>query len=153
MLPLNLLFLLTSLAALTHATPITTPDTTPNDNHPRAIGVWLDAYHSGSCDSGWESQPTSGWLWADQCKDLEPGTYGARLGNNHNGWSWCKLKFWEQAGCHGHATVTYVKNTEIQKKGGFYGDYQCIAAANKGGEFYLSGGARSVQLICDQWYY
>jgi hypothetical protein len=150
-------FVLAGLAALALGSPVTSPETPMNtlpetgsspDLAARDNGVWLDLYSDGSCKSGWSPQPTSGWLWAGQCKNIDSGTYGARLGNNHNGWPWCKLKFWEKPDCHGHATATYVKNNEVHKKGGFYGDYQCIAAANRDGQFYLTGGATSVELIC-----
>ncbi|KAL3463701.1 hypothetical protein BJX64DRAFT_298830 [Aspergillus heterothallicus] len=156
MLAKGLIILLGGLAQLTLSIPFGEAETNPIPEldiaapslESRDQGVWLDAYHSGSCDSGWESQPTSGWLWSGQCKNLETFTYGARLGDNHLGWSWCKLNFWEQADCHGHATVTNIIDTEIRKLGGFYGKYKCIATANKGGQFYLANGAASVQLIC-----
>jgi hypothetical protein len=158
----SFVFLLTSLTALTQATPIAAPEKAPDalpepatspNLATRDTGVWLDVYTSGNCKTGWSPQPTSGWLWAGQCKNLESGTFGARLGNNHNEWPWCKLKFWEKRDCHGHATATYVVDDRVKGIAGFAGDYQCIAVAYKDGEFYLKEGAGSVELLCDKWYY
>ncbi|GIJ92100.1 hypothetical protein Asppvi_011075 [Aspergillus pseudoviridinutans] len=114
----------------------------------RATGVWLDVYKSGACDNGWEDQPKSGWVWAGQCKNFDSFTYGARAGKNDAGWpSACTFKFWENADCHGHATVHHITDS-IQWENG-NPTYQCIATANKAsGEFYLGNGAASVLMTC-----
>ncbi|EED15287.1 conserved hypothetical protein [Talaromyces stipitatus ATCC 10500] len=141
------LLLFTCLAYLGQSSPITessspeTNITTSTDTEflstRSSDGVWLDVYHSGSCDSGWEQQPTSGWVWSGQCKTLEQNTYGARLGHNKKKWKECILKFWEGDNCHGHATTWPTFMSE------------CIATANKqDGQFYLGNGAKSVMLIC-----
>ncbi|EED15286.1 conserved hypothetical protein [Talaromyces stipitatus ATCC 10500] len=148
--------LLTSLAYLGHSTPLSNASPEPNEEassslEARSSGVWLDIFHSGSCDGGAESQPTSGWVWAGQCKNIEPNSYGAKLGYNVNEWPyWCILKFWEGENCHGHATTTKIGDTEKKEHvtKDFEGNYNCIATANKGGQFYLGGGASSVMLIC-----
>ncbi|CEN61316.1 hypothetical protein ASPCAL07972 [Aspergillus calidoustus] len=160
----TLLVTLSSLAYLVQSSPVEvshigyTPSQPEAQSHGsnlearREWGVWLDVYKSGDCSSGWESQPTSGWLWTHQCKNIESYTYGARLGTveqDKEMWPFCKLKFWERPDCHGHATVTYIQDTEVKKWKSATGEYKCIATANKGGQFYLSGGASSVELICE----
>jgi hypothetical protein len=52
--------------------------------------------------------------------------------NNHPG---CKFKNWELPNCHGKATV---QSESIS----------CVPIANKDGQFYVTDGIRSVQIIC-----
>ncbi|KAL2837944.1 hypothetical protein BJY01DRAFT_251175 [Aspergillus pseudoustus] len=155
----NTLLLLATLAIyapLSSATPV--PDSENNiDNantlEERSTGIWLNAYHSGSCNRDLESQPTSGWVWAGQCKNLEAGTYGAKPGNTDYPWKEsCILKFWEKPNCKGRATVHHVQNYEhigSINSGLYDGWYNCIPAANKPSSgFYLTYGAASVLMTC-----
>ncbi|KAL3475861.1 hypothetical protein BJX99DRAFT_258942 [Aspergillus californicus] len=140
------LLLLSSLAALGATNPITSAETSTLDK--RTTGVWVDVYKAGDCKSGWETDPTSGWVWAGQCKNIESFTYGAKAGYNGDLWPDCILKFWENADCHGHATTHHIEDTIHWTNGYPSGNYECIATANKGDEFYLTNGAASVELIC-----
>ncbi|KAL3455349.1 hypothetical protein BJX64DRAFT_295137 [Aspergillus heterothallicus] len=134
----------------TEANTTTTPDL-----EKRSTGVWLDLYGSGSCSDSWRSQ--SGWTWAGQCKNFDGWTYGARAGKvdrNPNAW-WddkCTFKFWENADCHGHATVHHLSDSTKWKSGAWgapYPEYQCFATADKAdGSFYLTKGAQSVLMTC-----
>ncbi|KAL2842101.1 hypothetical protein BJX68DRAFT_270819 [Aspergillus pseudodeflectus] len=154
---LKTILLLGSLAFMGNTTPTTNYQPVPNVRSDAnslsdgtasltargGYGVWLDVYHSGDCNSGYEAQPTSGWVWEGQCKRLDSYTYGAKLGYAQGGWPRCKLKFWETTNCAGgRATAIRIPTTSD-------GNFNCIAAANKGDEFYLTNGASSVQLLCD----
>jgi hypothetical protein len=73
---LKTIFLLGSLALIGKATPTTNhppvPELRSNANSLPSdtvsltargdAGVWLDVYHSGDCNSGYEAQPVSGWV-------------------------------------------------------------------------------------------
>ncbi|KAL3448437.1 hypothetical protein BJX65DRAFT_306876 [Aspergillus insuetus] len=123
----------------------------------RSTGVWLDLYGSGSCSDSWRPEPQSGWVWSGQCKNFDSFTYGARAGavsQSPDGW-WndkCTFKFWENADCHGHATVHHLSDSIKWKNGAWgapYPTYQCIATSNKAdGTFYLGNGAASVLMTC-----
>ncbi|KAL4877589.1 hypothetical protein BJY04DRAFT_221961 [Aspergillus karnatakaensis] len=133
-----------------------TNDTNTNTLSARSTGVWLDVYHEGNCNSDWQDQPRSGWVWSGQCKNFDSNTYGASLGQvSESDVEWppqCTLKFWENADCHGKATVHHVADTGVWKSGtwfGVYMHYNCFAVANKAsGEFYLGNGASSVLMTC-----
>lgn len=152
------IFLTTGLLAaltLTSPTPVETAveidtlnDTTTSTLAERATGVWLNVYTAGSCASGWQPEPKSGWVWGGQCKNFDPFTYGARAGANENGWDGrCTFKFWEQADCKGKATVHHVNDYINWGNGG--AEYQCMATANKrDGTFHLNNGAASVLMTC-----
>ncbi|CEL01796.1 hypothetical protein ASPCAL01374 [Aspergillus calidoustus] len=123
----------------------------------RSTGVWLDLYGSGSCSDSWRPEGQSGWVWSGQCKNFDAFTYGARAGavdQSPDAW-WnekCTFKFWENADCHGHATVHHLSDS-IKWKAGTWGSpyptYTCIATANKAdGTFYLGNGAASVLMTC-----
>ncbi|EED16182.1 conserved hypothetical protein [Talaromyces stipitatus ATCC 10500] len=156
---MQLTVLLGFLVYLGQATP--TPEVPAEETktlEQRSTGVWLDVYHEGNCNSGWEDQPNSGWVWSGQCKNFESFTYGARLGQvdlNKGQVEWqesCTLKFWENADCHGKATVHHVKDTGTWKQGNgpfFYMAYNCFATANTAdGSFHLQNGAASVLMTC-----
>jgi hypothetical protein len=129
-------------------TTIAAPNTSLEE---RGTGIYLNAYHSGSCDRDIEG--ASGWVWAGQCKNLEAGTYGAKPSDVDYPWpESCVLKFWEKSGCHGKATVHHVADYEHIGSinwGLFDGWYNCIPVANKKSSgFYLGGGAASVLMTC-----
>ncbi|KAL5339397.1 hypothetical protein BJX70DRAFT_364168 [Aspergillus crustosus] len=58
----TLTILLASLASTTLATPTPLENTTTDATtlEARSTGVWLDLYHEGNCNSGWQDQPKSG---------------------------------------------------------------------------------------------
>ncbi|KAL4875008.1 hypothetical protein BJY04DRAFT_233112 [Aspergillus karnatakaensis] len=139
------------------STPSTNNTSSASILEKRGSGIWLDLYGSGSCSDSWRPEPQSGWVWEGQCKNFDGWTYGARpgaVGKSSDDW-WndrCKFKFWENADCHGHATVHWVLDS-FELKGdplsGLYANYKCFATANKGdGTFYLNNGARSVSMSC-----
>ncbi|KAM3077462.1 hypothetical protein ACMFMG_006805 [Clarireedia jacksonii] len=63
------------------------------------------------------------------------GLYGAFIGDEFNNMPGCTFKFWEDADCHGKATIQHSGIT-------------CTPIANKDGQFYLTAGARSVSISC-----
>ncbi|KAL3462831.1 hypothetical protein BJX64DRAFT_276931 [Aspergillus heterothallicus] len=164
MFPKNILLAL-GLASLALSTPAPSAASNPesllmelNPPSPKrtgtsTTGIWLDIYTSGSCSSGLESQPKSGWVWDGQCKNFDAYSYGAAVGTNAAGWpASCRFKFWENKDCHGHATVHSVTET-LEYVAGPHGTplatYGCMATANKAdGEFYLGNGAASVLMSC-----
>lgn len=63
------------------------------------------------------------------------GLYGALILDEYNNDPGCSFKFWEDADCHGKATIQH-------------SSIYCTAIANKDGQFYLSNGAKSVSISC-----
>lgn len=68
--------------------------------------------------------------------DFEGGAfYGAYIFDVYNNRPGCTFKFWEQADCHGKATVQH-------------SSIYCSAVGNKDEQLYLTNGAKSVSISC-----
>ncbi|KFY05970.1 hypothetical protein V492_08211, partial [Pseudogymnoascus sp. VKM F-4246] len=63
------------------------------------------------------------------------GLYGANIYDIYNNAPGCTFKFWELEDCHGKATVQH-------------SSIYCTPIANKDGQLYLTGGARSASISC-----
>lgn len=73
---------------------------------------------------------------ADSYIDFEgEGLYGGLILDVYNNRPGCTFKFWENADCHGKATVQH-------------SSIYCSAIANKNGQLYLTNGAKSASISC-----
>ncbi|KIN09070.1 hypothetical protein OIDMADRAFT_16813 [Oidiodendron maius Zn] len=91
-------------------------------------------YQDGSCQGPVADQRVDRPVGS--CTNFKVGgLFGAFILDEFNNQPGCSFKFWEDADCHGKATVQH-------------SGISCTAIANKDGQFYLTNGARSVSISC-----
>ncbi|KFY47831.1 hypothetical protein V496_10417 [Pseudogymnoascus sp. VKM F-4515 (FW-2607)] len=91
-------------------------------------------YKDGGCDGPVADQRMDRPVGS--CTNFKgEGLYGGLILDIYNNRPGCTFKFWENADCHGKATVQH-------------SSIYCTAIANKNGQLYLTNGAKSASISC-----